>query len=120
MPESVANAVFLRSRAGRVEELAGPLETLVLASRSATPTATSGYCRRSRPGFPGASTLVRLRSVPQETSRARFGARRLPTASMRNALARQIRTGLTGMPSTWCASRPAKSCRNERHALKRK
>ena len=36
MPESVANAVFLRSRAGREEEFAGRLETLVLASRSDT------------------------------------------------------------------------------------
>lgn len=34
MTESVANAVFLRSRAGREEELAGRLEALVLASRS--------------------------------------------------------------------------------------
>ena len=34
MAESVANAVFLRSRAGKEEELAGRLEALVLASRS--------------------------------------------------------------------------------------
>jgi quinol monooxygenase YgiN len=34
MTESVANAVFLRSRAGMEEELAGRLEALVLASRS--------------------------------------------------------------------------------------
>jgi len=34
MTESVANAVFLRSRAGKEEELAGRLEALVLASRS--------------------------------------------------------------------------------------
>jgi quinol monooxygenase YgiN len=34
MTESVANAVFLRSRAGKEEELAGRLEELVLASRS--------------------------------------------------------------------------------------
>src|SRR5579863_3708180 len=31
---SIANAVFLRSRAGKEEELAGRLEALVLASRS--------------------------------------------------------------------------------------
>ncbi|MGD0887121.1 MAG: antibiotic biosynthesis monooxygenase [Thermodesulfovibrionales bacterium] len=34
MTESVANAVFLRSRAGKEEELAGRLEALVLTSRS--------------------------------------------------------------------------------------
>ena len=34
MTESVANAVFLRSRTGKEEELAGRLEALVLASRS--------------------------------------------------------------------------------------
>lgn len=34
MTESIANAVFLRSRAGRDEELAARLEELVLASRS--------------------------------------------------------------------------------------
>jgi|SRR5277367_4693269 len=33
MAESVANAVFLRSRAGKEEELAGRLAELVLASR---------------------------------------------------------------------------------------
>jgi len=34
MTESVANAVFLRCRTGKEEELAGRLEALVLASRS--------------------------------------------------------------------------------------
>jgi quinol monooxygenase YgiN len=34
MTESIANAVFLRSRAGMEEELAGRLEALVVASRS--------------------------------------------------------------------------------------
>jgi quinol monooxygenase YgiN len=34
MTESVVNAAFLRSRAGKEEELAGRLEALVLASRS--------------------------------------------------------------------------------------
>jgi len=34
MTQSIANAVFLRSRAGKEEELAGRLEALVLASRS--------------------------------------------------------------------------------------
>ena len=34
MTEFVANAVFLRSRAGKEEELAGRLEELVVASRS--------------------------------------------------------------------------------------
>jgi quinol monooxygenase YgiN len=34
MTEPLANAVFLRSRAGKEEELAGRLEELVVASRS--------------------------------------------------------------------------------------
>jgi len=34
MTESIVNAVFLRSRAGKEEELAGRLQELVLASRS--------------------------------------------------------------------------------------
>jgi quinol monooxygenase YgiN len=34
MTESIANAVFLRSKAGKEEELASRLEALVLASRS--------------------------------------------------------------------------------------
>jgi len=34
MTEPIANAVFLRGRAGKKEELAGRLEELVLASRS--------------------------------------------------------------------------------------
>ena len=34
MPESVANAVFLRSKAGKEEEVAGRLAELVVASRS--------------------------------------------------------------------------------------
>jgi quinol monooxygenase YgiN len=34
MTESIANAVFLRSRAGKEEELADRLEALVVASRS--------------------------------------------------------------------------------------
>ena len=34
MTESIANAVFLCSKAGKEEELAGRLEALVLASRS--------------------------------------------------------------------------------------
>jgi quinol monooxygenase YgiN len=33
MTEPIANAVFLRSRAGKEEELAGRLEALVIASR---------------------------------------------------------------------------------------
>ena len=29
------------------------------------------------------------------------------------AAARQMQIGLTGTPSTWCASRPAKNCRSK-------
>ena len=68
--------------------------------RSATRTATAGCCRRSQPGLPGASTLLRLHMAQQATWRARFGVRRPPTASMRSASTRRIRTGRTGTRST--------------------
>ena len=51
--------------------------------------------------------------------RARFG-RRAAHGKHEQRTARQIRIGPTGTPSTWCASRPAKSCPNERRALKAK
>ena len=74
-----------------------------------------GRCvRRSRPGFPGASPLARLRSAPQMTWRARFGARRPLTASTRSASARRIRTGPIGTPSTWWRSKLGRNCRRER------
>ena len=82
--------------------------------RSATPTATAGCCRRSRRGFPGASTpadVLRLRERPGERASARRGR---PRRSTRSGPGKPTRTGRTGTPSTWCASRPAKSCRNER------
>ena len=85
--------------------------------RSATRTATAGCCRRSRPGFPGASTRRHL--APPATWRARFGVWRPPTACMRSASARQIRTGPTGTPSTWWRSRPGRSCRRERRRRRR-
>jgi catechol 2,3-dioxygenase-like lactoylglutathione lyase family enzyme len=44
--------------------------------------------------------------------RAPFDVRRPPTASMRSASARPIRTGPIGTPNTWSASRPAKSSQN--------
>ena len=74
----------------------------------------AGCCRRSRPGFPGASTPPRRRSAPRATSRARSGVRRPPTASTRSAPARPTRTGRTGTPRTWWPSRPGRSCRRER------
>jgi hypothetical protein len=42
-----------------------------------------------------------------------LGAPRPPTGSTRRGRGKPTRTGQTGTPSTWCASRPAKSCRNE-------
>src|ERR1700676_1665552 len=43
-----------------------------------------------------------------------LGAPRPPTGSTRRGRGKPTRTGQTGTPSTWCASRPAKSCRNDR------
>ena len=48
------------------------------------------------------------------TSRRRCDAPRRPTASTRSGSARRTRTGPTGTPRTWCARRPARSCRDER------
>ncbi|HTS97244.1 MAG TPA: VOC family protein [Streptosporangiaceae bacterium] len=42
---------------GRVSGLRPRMPATARSSRSATPTATAGCSRRSRPGFPGASTL---------------------------------------------------------------
>ena len=84
--------------------------------RSGIRTATAGFSRRSRPGFPGASTRRRRRSAPRATWRARCGARRKPTASTRSAPDSETRTGPTGTPSTWWRSSAARSCRRERRA----
>jgi catechol 2,3-dioxygenase-like lactoylglutathione lyase family enzyme len=88
-------------------------EVFHCATPSATPTATAGCCRRSRPGLLGESILPRLRLAPRATWQARYGVRRPPTASTRSASATPIRTGPTGMPTTWRASSPARSCLNE-------
>ena len=89
-------------------------QLLLARLRSAIPTATAGCCRRSRRGFPGASTVARLRSTPQATWRARFGVRRPPTASTKSASGSATRTGPTGTPRTWRRSRPGRSCRRKR------
>ena len=82
---------------GRIPSIAATARS----PRSAIRTATAGCSRRSRRGFPGASTPPRLRSPPQATWRARFGVRRPPTASTRSAPASATRTGPTGTPRTW-------------------
>ena len=76
-------------------------------------TATAGYSRRSRLGCPAASTPRPRPSRPPTIWRAHCGAPRPPTESTKSASAQQMQTGRTGTPSTWCASRPAKSCRNK-------
>ena len=81
--------------------------------RSATRTATAGCCRRSRPGFPDASTRPRRRSPRRTISRARCGGPRPPTASMSSAPDSATRTGPTGTPRTWRRSRPANNCRRD-------
>ena len=82
--------------------------------RSAIRTATAGCSRRSRRGCPAVSTPPRRPSRRRAIWRALFGARRPPTASTRSGRARQTRTGPTGTPTTWCASRPARNCRPDR------
>ena len=96
---------------------AGPrpiTKATALSRRSATPTATAGWCRRSRRGCPAGSTRPRRCSRRPRTWRARFGGPRPPTANMRSASGRPTRTGPNGTPRTWQQSRPAGSCRRER------
>ena len=104
--------------ARRFERSASAVRLPIIAAtarspRSVIPTATAGCCRRSRPGFPGASTAPRRRSPRRTIWRARFGVRRPPTASTRSAPGSATRTGPTGTPRTWWRSRPGRSCRNE-------
>ena len=49
--------------------------------------------------------------IGERFGRAHFGVHRPPTASTRSGRARQTRTGPIGMPTTWCAKGPARSCR---------
>ncbi len=82
--------------------------------RSATPTATGGWCRRSQPACPGASTPPRRHSHRLPIWQARFGVRRPPTANTKSASARRTRPGPTGMPRLSWRSKPARNCRRER------
>ena len=77
----------------------------------AIPTATAGCCRRSRRGCPAASTGDTTFASASDLAR-RCGAPRPRTGSTRSGRGKPTRTGRTGTPSTWCASRPAKSRRN--------
>ena len=79
---------------------------------SATQTAMGGCCRRLRRGCPG-GWLVTLHTHRRTIWRARFAVRKPLTENTKNVSAIATRTGRSGTPSTWCASRPAKSCRNE-------
>ena len=53
----------------------------------------------------------RPRSGRRPSWRRRCGGLRRRTAGTRSGSARRTRTGRTGTPSTWCASRPGRSCR---------
>jgi len=79
-------------------------------------TASGGCCRRSRPGFPGASTLPRPRSAPQAIWRTLSVVLRLPMASTRSAPGNATRTGPTVTPRTWWRSRLGLSCRRKHFA----
>ena len=77
----------------------------------------AGHCcaagRRSGPpprGCPGGWPVL-PRTRQQATWPRLCGGRRPRTGSTRRGSAMLTRTGRTGMPSTWCASKPAKSCR---------
>ena len=87
--------------------------------RSATRTATAGCCRRVTTRLPGrVDARVRLVRVGRAICRRRCGARRPRTGSTKSESGTRIRTGRTGTPSTWSASRRARSCRRD-HPLRR-
>ena len=75
--------------------------------RSAIRTATAGCCRRSPTRLPGRvdpdGDDVRLRRRSRRGAAARGGRARRARGADRP---RPTRTGPTGTPSTWCASRP--------------
>ena len=78
----------------------------------------SGRQRLAVPGdhrrdCPDAWTPTTRPSPRRPNSRARSGVRRPRMASTRSGPAGTMRTGRTGTPSTWSASRPARSCRHE-------
>ena len=77
-------------------------------------TVTAGSCRKSRSGWPVASTPRRRLLRRRTTWRVHFCAPRPRTASTRSASGRPTRTGQIGTPSTWCGSSLAKSCRYKR------
>ena len=79
---------------------------------SATRTATSGSCRRSRAGCRVAST--RPRSAPPTSSGEHSNEQRPRTASTRSAPASETRTGPSGTPRTCWRSKPAPSFRPDR------
>ena len=82
--------------------------------RSAIRTATAGCSRRSPRDCPDAWTRRTRPSPRRRSSRPRFDAPRPRMGAREADRAGTTRTGRTGTPSTWSASRPARSCRHER------
>ena len=75
---------------------------------------SSGCSRKSRRGFrPIDSATTTFNSASDLATALRSARPR--TVSMRNAPAKEMRTGPIGTPNTWSSSTPAQSCRNERH-----
>ena len=100
--------------AGANDRLTGLHPSIRVTARSLhsrTRTATAGCCRRSPPGFPVGSTPPRRRLPRRATCRKRFSGLPRRMGSMRRESATKIRTGRTGTPSTWFASRRERSCR---------
>ena len=85
---------------------------IVPSPRSPIPTVTAGCYKRLRHAFPGASTLPRLPSAPQQIWRARCGVQRRLTASTKSVSAQPIRTGPIGMHRTWWRNRLGRNCRS--------
>jgi catechol 2,3-dioxygenase-like lactoylglutathione lyase family enzyme len=77
------------------------------------PDGNGGCSRRSRTGFPAASTRATRGTPPRAISRARCGVRRRRMASTSSAPARRTRTGPTGTPASWWRSGAGRSSRCE-------
>jgi catechol 2,3-dioxygenase-like lactoylglutathione lyase family enzyme len=93
------NEVYHIGANGKTRSLDLSGTAIARSPRSRTLTATAGCCKKSRPGFPDASTLRSLRSAPQLTWRAPYDVQQQPMGSTKNAPASGTRTGPNGTPS---------------------
>jgi len=116
-PGSGCSIIFGKNVTAAEPGSAQGMYLIVSDIEAALRTVTAGSSRRSRHGCLVASTPPRRISRRWAIWRARCAGQRPPTGNTKSEQGSATRTGRTGMPSTWCASRTAKTCRNK--ALRR-